>query len=843
MRSNPHRFRCALLLAALLTAAASAQQPPSGSTGGPAIESGALAGRFEAPLRLFRERPEPLTLRNSTSQETIFIPVSPRMRVRSARLHLEYTNSAALLRDRSLLRVSLGGRILAQVALDPDQPNGVLEITLPSDLLRESYNELTFWVAQHYTLECEDPSAPELFTQIDVDGSYLVLDAALEPLTPTLADLDELIDPRLWGPYRLSILGAGSGDAALRSGGLVAQGAALRLRYKSPLIASASPARRAPDPAGETAGWRFPGLDQQRHAGSDLALVGTRAELAPLVDASLAAAIDGPFLGVYALDADPRHFALVVSGTTAEEVELAARAFAFSTFPLPDVAGSRIAELSVPELPDYSAANAVHENRTYPFSYFGYETETLEGISPGSVELDVQVPPDFFVRETSAVELSLHFAYGAALRADSVLNIFLNGRFQDVIYLRNENGEVFRDYRVPIPLRSFRSGANVVSFVPQMMPLITGDCQAIQDRNLVFTLFDDSTLELPDAAHFVDMPDLSRLATTAFPFGVEGDGSGMGVQVLAEEASVVGAAWTLLAKLAQVRSLPLPEAEVSYTRPDDERDWLLVGPASSLDAEMLDGAPVGLGELIDVPHPAAVREHPEAAPAGLLGRFFGWLASLFRVEGADPPLRREVVRLEQTGGLGRFALLMEYESPWEGGRTAAVVTAEDGERLYAGVAQLVDPGFWDNLDGDVALWTLEPGSLRTAEVADRYKVGQLGAQSRLEYFFSKNPWFWTLLLLVLMLVFALAALFLLRRYRRRHHPEVPEDPEHEMIPDAHEGAAYEELHGDFQRPDGDDLERPDGDAVLGSERAFEDDLRDGDPGRPPGERGPGDERS
>lgn len=789
-RFAPSLLVCGLWLSALAAVApvsAFGQPDPRAASSAAVVESASVEGRFEAPLRAFRERQEPLTLRNATSQESLFIPISPRMEVQSARLHLEYTNSAALIRERSLLRVSLSGRILAQVALDPDQPNGVLDITLPADLLRDSYNQLTFWVAQHYTLECEDPSAPELYTQIDVDASMLVLEATLRPLNPTLADLEELIDPRLWGAYRLQILSPGSGDDALRWGGLVAQGAALRLRYKSLQAEHQRLRTRVPDPAGETAGWRFPGLDQAYHGGRDLVLVGTASELSGLLAPSVAAAIDGPFLGVYSQDADSRFFVLVVSGNTAEEVSLAARSFAFTNYPLPDAVHSRIEELAVPELPDYSARNVVHENRTYPFTYFDFETETLEGISPGTSDIGLWVPPDFFVRETSSVELSLHFAYGAAMRADSVLNIFLNGLFQDVIYLRNENGEVFRDYRIQIPLRSFRPGNNQISFVPQMMPKITGDCQAIQTRNLVFTLFDDSTLELPDAAHFVEMPDLQRLSATAFPFGVEGDGSGMGMQVLAEDELTIGAAWTLLGRLAQVRGLPLTQAVISQSRPDEDLDWLLVGPAATLTEEILDGAPLKLGEVLEVPHPSAVRQQPDASPAGLLGRLRGWLGSLLELEEPSPALPPEVVRLTQTGGLGRFSLMMEYESPWRSGSTVAVVTAEDGERLYDGVVQLVDPGFWDNLRGDLALWEERSASLRTVSVGERYKVGGLGPQGRMEYFFSKNPWFWTLLLLLLMVLFALGALFLLRRYRQRHHPEVGEESDLDDYPPPDQG--------------------------------------------------------
>ena len=137
------------------------------------------------------------------------------------------------------------------------------------------------------------------------------------------------------------------------------------------------------------------------------------------------------------------------------------------------------------------------------FEDFAFRTVTLRGMSAGRAELTFNVPADLFSGRDHDVELRLHIAHGAGMRGDSVLNLMLNGTFENVIHLDRAEGAVYRDYRVQIPLRSLRPGRNVLSFEPQLMPLVTGDCQAVQDENLLVTIFDDSTIEMPPRAQQV----------------------------------------------------------------------------------------------------------------------------------------------------------------------------------------------------------------------------------------------------------------------------------------------------------------------------------------------------
>ncbi|WP_462321487.1 cellulose biosynthesis cyclic di-GMP-binding regulatory protein BcsB, partial [Halochromatium sp.] len=207
------------------TGDASEQQAPD-----PAPDPG--AEEVEQTLASFLSGRERILLQGAQAQADINLPLPLRWEPRALTLKLQYRNSVSLVRARSQLRVVLNGLIIAQFALDPERPEGEARIRLPLDLLQSGYNQLSFAVAQHTEERtCEDPKAPELWTQIDAQTSTLSLTYRRLPLVNSLADLSAFADRHRWGQARLRILmplEQGQARAEqLRWGALVAQAAAI----------------------------------------------------------------------------------------------------------------------------------------------------------------------------------------------------------------------------------------------------------------------------------------------------------------------------------------------------------------------------------------------------------------------------------------------------------------------------------------------------------------------------------------------------------------------------------------------------------------------------------------
>lgn len=725
-------------------------------------EAGKVA-TYTSSLSRFMARDEPIALRNTSSEYVLFVPIPARWQPQRARLHLEFTNSIALLPQRSQLLVSVNRRLVAQLPLKSTSPDGVVDITLPVDALTAGYNQLKFEVAQHYTEDCEDPTAPELWTRIDTLASRLELEVAPKSGDLRLSQLADLFDRRSWGDFPLSIVAPPGTppEQLLRWGGLAAQAAALRLDYV-PLALDYLTAENATATA---PGRRLPGLAQAALRGRDAVLVGTRDALAPYLGAATAQQIRGSFLGLFPLDEDPQHFVLVVSGTNAEEVDRAATALLFLNFPYADAATMHIAALSPPELAQYAAPGAVHPGARYRFADLGYDTATLQGYKQSNLSraaLTLWLPPDLYTREDANVVLALHMVYGAGLREDSVLNVMLNDRFENVIPLNDKDGAMFRDYRVHIPLRSFRPGYNTLSFEPRMTSLVSDHCKLGQSENMLLTLFEDSTLQLPAAAHYVALPDLALFARSGFPYTRSPDGAELTVQVTGDEPATIAAAWTLLARLAQVQGLPLYRATWRTDAPAAAADVLLIGPRGRLDAEMLRAAPLGLTP--EVAAPLQTRVDVDRAETTWWQRLWG----------ADDGvlLRPAMAQVQQSGGLGRYTALAQFASPYHADRTVTLLTAADVATLAAGTRALVQPAVWNNMDGAVTVWREDGSDLQTREAETQYHSGEVGVGTRMQYYFSNYPLYGGAIIVLLLVAVALLTWLLLRQFRRRRHPHV-----------------------------------------------------------------------
>ncbi|MFN3397609.1 MAG: cellulose biosynthesis cyclic di-GMP-binding regulatory protein BcsB [Sulfurimicrobium sp.] len=716
--------------------------------------------------------PAPIMLRGANGQEQLSLPISRRLQIRRAVLHLVATSSVSLLAQRSQLQVRLNGQIIAQIALDPKLPQIQAQIDLPSRLVTPGYNDLAFAVAQHYTNDCEDPSAPELWMQVDTAQSWIALDGALRDIRPTLASLDDVFDPKLWGSHQLTVLAAGGlSDAILRWGGLVAQAAALRLGYAPLQVRFAT----AGTPVAGTVAPPALRLDPARVPQGDAALVGTLDALRPYLPDRLATRITGPFLAVEPLDATSGRYVLIASGLDAQQVDLALRALNLLDYPYPDAADALVRQTDLPRLPDDPGPRMVYPNQTIAFSQLGFKTVSFAGMF-GKKDLDFTLPPDLFAPDNSMAHLKLRFAYGAGLREDSVLNIFLNGRFQSAIALNARDGGYFRDYDVAIPLTSFKPGSNVVTFSAAMMPLITGRCLAINTENLRLTLFDDSRLELPNAANIASLPDLALLQRTGFPYTRKPYGAQSVFVITQADPASAASAWMVAAKLAQIQKLPLLDArwQIGATLPGDAANAVVIGAAASLPPELANALPLRLGGASVAPYPVAVSA-PGPGELGLLARAWRWAAEKFHIAAA--PTVPTIAWVTQGGiGLGRQAALMQAALPGRAHGTLTVLTAASDATLQSQTDALIQPAVWSQLDGDLALWQGQD-QIASQMAGPRYIVGEATLSSRIGFVLSQHPWFWGVLIGILSLMLAAVTLRLLMRFRHRRHARIKHNPD------------------------------------------------------------------
>ncbi|WDZ97209.1 cellulose biosynthesis cyclic di-GMP-binding regulatory protein BcsB [Herbaspirillum sp. WKF16] len=740
-------FLVALLIAGLqLPAQAQQAAAPSSAAAAPAVGQSR-----EIRLADLGGRPGPLRLTRLDGAAQLSIPIARRENIKSAALHLVSTNSIAL-NSRSQLVVRLNGHSIAQLQLSARQPEITADIRLPVELLKPGYNQLIFRVAQHsQDTQCEDPNAPELWTEIDTTQSTLRLQSELRTVAPLLADLNDLFDPKQHAPQKFNIVTAAhpGSDDALSAGGMVAQGIGLKLRYTLPAIAQVD--AQAGSGAGPVPGLQLAGL-----ANADNVLVGTLDELKPFLDPKVAAQIKGSFLGVYPMP-DGQHVLLIVSGKDQREVRRAAEVFAWQHLEFPQQAQWNIADFTPPELPNYLPQSNVSTQGIYSFKQLGFSTSPITSVAPA--EINLNLPPDVYAQEDSQAEFRLNFSQGAMVNSSIVLNLYLNDVFQRTISVEDRQGGFYDNYRLVLPLRNFKPGNNVLSFRPIIMP----NRQCDQTGPLNMSLFDDSTVKVPYIYRFAQLPDLSRFSSSAFPYVTQSDGSRLAMVVAGRDSATIGAAWTLLAKVAQKQTVPLGAAQVTFGKPTVNRHALVVGAVGSLPPELLKDAPWTLEQNLSF----AGASIPIAVPSTESNWFrqqFQTIAGANRSSADSSYLNTSV---SGDAKLNQQLLVMQFRSRALDDKTATVFAAATPEQLQQGMAQLVAPAWWNNLAGDVSLLSLGKPEVATQRIGATYDEGSIGKAEYLGYIASKYPWTWYGVVMLALLVLAWLCWRQLRAHLRR----------------------------------------------------------------------------
>ncbi len=657
-----------------------------------------------------------------------------------------------LLPERSQLVVRVNGVVAGQVPVIAGRPVVTAELELPVRLLKPGYNELRFEGVQHYPTNCEVGEPPESWQEIDPLETVLQLEYRERPVPASLARLGDVFDERLWSPRPVTVY-TGRGTESLRAASAAARGAALHYRFHPLAIAHGRPSTPA---AGSG---RFPGLGDER---GDAIVVGTTAALAGVVSAALLDTVGGPTLAVYRSDANPADAILLVTGRSPEEVERAALAFNVSrTLPLPDTGMLSVARLSVAPAHRYAAERGLLADSRYRFDSLGVATTSL---AADPARLEFTLPADLYAAERAAVEVRLHLAYPAGLSVDSALYVSLNGSFAGSVPFSNIRGERFVDYRLSIPLRAFRPGRNVLEFASVTRSAVPGEC-APRGSRFPVTLHGDSEIAIPPAGHYARLPDLGLFRDAGFPHAADPDGEGLAMRLADDGSDTLAAAFTLAGKLAQVRGTALQHMDVSVGPPAAaaDRDTILVGGADRLPDALRDAAPADLGRLLRIDY---VRELlPRAVPVPEQR----WWHRVLGLEGPGRSAELEPALTAQVAGTAagpeRTAALMQFRHPG-GDRSVVLLTAAPGEFARRSAA-LVQFKVWNQLAGDLALWTDVDAPVTTQSTGRPWHVGDAGLSTRADYWFSRYPWLLVGVAGSLLVLLALMVWVLLRRRLQR----------------------------------------------------------------------------
>lgn len=670
-----------------------------------------------------------LKLRCIADEQSIMIPISERWDIKKVTLDLNYISSITMIGDHSQLTIKINDVPIGQTKLNPLAPDVILSINVPVQYLKPGYNKLSFAVSQHFSMKgCESPCAPDLWTHINIRNSSLQVEYERNPVPLKVASIAKFIfDPKIYPESRVNIITEDHSPENLTLAAIVASGVARRFDYRKVSFE----------------------VSHHIKSGMDNIVIGRTGYMHQFLQPYPFSIneINGGYLKIFPLPEvdgiDSTHALIVLSGESFDHVKLAALTFSNISFAYPGTQELNAFEFQVPDLTPYSGRDVITANKVYDFRTLNFPTSTFRGMNPSVKEVSFRLPADMMMRHNYAAKLSLNFSYGSGMRETSALNILVNDIMVRAISLNNKNGDYLQEYQLDLPTYLFRPGANVITFAPELHPDLK-ECDLLLS-NLFISIFENSTLTFPDMPHFVELPKLELLMLNGFPFTRWPDGYDSLIYLIDASNESITAALNLVGMMTQKNGFPMLSIQIGLKSPEAWKgDLIIIGDPSKLPAELKESSPLHIGSSASlIPYPVIRSWEKEAATLSF---------------------SRQMSSFGESNGL-----IMQFESPYQKGRTVMILAAETPATLLNLSEALLDSEVQAQISGDMVLVEMAypKPKVTSMEVGKKYTSGKKGDVSRIDSFLYAYPYAYYALTGLLILGFALTAYSLLKRFRIR----------------------------------------------------------------------------
>ncbi|MCB4771912.1 cellulose biosynthesis cyclic di-GMP-binding regulatory protein BcsB [Ancylobacter sp. Lp-2] len=483
---------------------------------------------------------------------------------RQATFLLSYLNAVVVMPESSRIRVTINGQAIVESPIASSQEPARIAAPIPRGTLRAGANLVRIEVTQRHRTDCAVTATYELWTEINNEGTGIAYAGGRPKMTGGLDDLAAVgVDAR--GTTNIRVIAPGSVEANAPRVLRAIQGLALRGLFPNP---SVSIADGVPGPA---------------TPGTLNLVIGAAPELSRLMANPTAEARQRP---VASLVDDSRLGAptLVLSGPTAADVDRAIDRL--NDFVLNQSDAIPTATSFAPNAPLFSGA------RSLRLAELGVTTQEFSGRRLRA-EFQIALPADFFAEFYGNAQLLLDVAFTAAVRPGSHVDVYVNGQIASNLPITTRGGGLMQHQPMQIPLRNFRPGINQLWL--EVVLDTEADARCLPGATLPsdsrFVLFDSTEFSMENFARIGTVPNLASLSANAFPYGLGGPTA---VVLARQDTVTLGAAATLLTRLARAQGRPLPLDVSPAAATLAERNALFVGDIDHIPASVLDQ--VGISE-------------------------------------------------------------------------------------------------------------------------------------------------------------------------------------------------------------------------------------------------------
>ncbi len=443
-----------------------------------------------------------IELHGIDSVHSIYFTLPETHVVKTAKVHVYYAFSPALLPQLSHIKLILNGTLFATIQPTPGQVGGSdsrdaeAEFAIPTDLLVHN-NTLTIEFIGHYTMVCEDPANTTLWARVH-RTTYLDIRGDLLPMADDLKQLPmPFLDPAVIQPLSIPVVFASAPSyKAIQAAGIVSS-------YFG-MISEARPVR-------------FPVHIGTLPQGNVIVIADSAAGLPPSL--GLPTSIEMPTVAMRTNPGDPFGKVLIIAGGDGDQVVLAARAVALHS----DMLTGGQATIETLKLPAKQEADAAPRwaRTDQTIALWDYSaSDQLQGDGTSPLNVYFRVPPDIFYADRPNATLKLAYRYNSIpIGPISSMQVRINNAFLgSVPLIPGQEASRRMETEVAVPVVNLRPFSNSLSFDFTFQLLKKGGCEDTTPINMQGAILRDSFLDLRGYPHYAPLPNLEIFANAGFPF-------------------------------------------------------------------------------------------------------------------------------------------------------------------------------------------------------------------------------------------------------------------------------------------------------------------------------------
>ena len=719
-----------------LKAAAQTQNPPVApqavrSTANPANSASPAVppGQYHDTFTLADAGSPQIELHSIDRMHNVYFTLPQTHVPRSAKIHLYYAFSPALIPQISHLKLMLNGTLFATVQPTPGKFGGSdgsdqeADVDIPPELLVHN-NTLTIEFIGHYTMTCEDPANTTLWARVH-RNSYLDIRGDLLPLADDLKFLPTpFVDPAVIQPVNLPVVFPTQPSyQAIQAAGIVTS-------YFG-MVSENRPVR-------------FPVHIGAIPQGNVIVIAENPASLPPALNLATA---NVPIVAMRTNPGDPYGKLLIITGANAGDLVVAAQAVALHGDMLngPQVPVQNL-QLPNKQAPD-AAPRWADTNQKIPL--WDYATaDELQGDGTAPLNAYFRIPPDLYY-ETGGLNTTLHLAYrynSVPIGPISSMQVRLNNAFLGSIPLiPGQDTSRTTQTNVPVPVVNLRPFSNSLSFDFTFQLLKKSNCQDTTPINMQGSILRDSYLDLRGYPHWAALPNLELFSNAGFPFTRLADLSETTVVLPpSPTAPEIETFITLMGHFG--RQTGFPGLRVTVAGPDALRngaraDFLVIGSGDDQPAFSALGnhLPVSLSS-------GQVQVHDTE------GFFVHLLHNAWWKLQSDQHTESGTLAIGGTPD----AVIEGIESPYDlgGNRSIVAIHLKDAATFEPFISTFLDVQQSSDISGSVSV--LHGSQFQSFRIGSTvYHVGALPWWTKLTLWFTQVPWLAALIVILLAFLIAI----------------------------------------------------------------------------------------